>query len=171
MTGLDGLPLRDKERCYNAIVETPRGSPVKLSYDKASGLFLAKRRLQLGFAFPFPFGFFPSTKAGDGDPLDVLLITDLDLSTGTLARVGLLGVIKLQQKKGGRLVRNDRVLAVPVLEHQDRPPLAMSDLPGDEVEGLVRFFAAYQEAEGVEVNPLGQGGADEAETLVSAAAT
>jgi inorganic pyrophosphatase len=127
--------------------------------------------LAVGYTFPFPFGFFPSTRGGDGDPLDVLLITDLDLPTGILVRVELLGIIKLRQNTGGELVRNDRILAVPVLKHQDRPPHSMSDLPPDEIAGLTRFFIAYHEAEGVEVDPLGQGNAAEAYQVVTAAAT
>ena len=58
---------------YNVIVETPRGSRTKFAYDPETGLFLARKLLAMGFAFPFPFGFLPSTRAEDGDPLDVLI--------------------------------------------------------------------------------------------------
>jgi inorganic pyrophosphatase len=75
---IDQIPL-EAEGGYNVVVETPRGSRTKFSYDPSTGMFLAKKLLAMGFAFPFPFGFFPSTKADDEDPLDVLLLTDADL--------------------------------------------------------------------------------------------
>ena len=64
---------------YNVVVETPRGSRTKFAYDPETGLFLAKKLLAMGFAFPFSFGFLPSTKAQDGDPLDVLPLTEAEL--------------------------------------------------------------------------------------------
>ena len=67
-----------------------------------TGLFLAKKLLAMGFAFPFPFGFFPSTKAEDGDPLDVLLLTDADLPTGSLVRCRLIGGIAMEEIERGK---------------------------------------------------------------------
>ncbi|TRC98377.1 hypothetical protein FJV76_13865 [Mesorhizobium sp. WSM4303] len=68
---IDKIAL-DVEGGYNVVVETPRGSRVKFAYDSEAGLLRAKKLLVTGFAFPFPFGFLPSTKAQHGEPLDVL---------------------------------------------------------------------------------------------------
>ena len=93
---------------YNVVVETPRGSRTKFAYDPEIGMFRAKKLLAMGFAFPFPFGFFPSTRAEDVDPLDVLLVTDADLPTGSLVRCRLLGGLAMEETKQGNTVRNDR---------------------------------------------------------------
>lgn len=144
---IDKIPLIAPDG-YNVVVETPKGSRTKFAYDTETGLFLAKKLLAMGFAFPFPFGFFPSTKAEDGDPLDVLLITDADLATGSLVRCRLLGGIAMEETTEGNSFRNDRLLAVPLLLHQDRPPFELSDIPSAELKEIEDFLVAYQAADG-----------------------
>src|SRR5579864_6077458 len=81
----------------NAIIETPRGSRNKYAFDDKSGLFGLKKILPAGMAFPFDFGFIPSTLAADGDPLDVLIVTEEELFPGCLVQARLLGALKCQQ--------------------------------------------------------------------------
>jgi inorganic pyrophosphatase len=168
---LDQLPLRTEDGAFNAIVETPRANRTKFAYDPETHLFRAKKLLPLGLAFPFPFGFLPSTKGGDGDPLDVLLMTDADLPIGTLVRIGVIGVIEAEQgPDAAHMVRNDRLLGVPMLEHQDRPPEKMSDIPEGELSEIETFFAAYQKANGKLFVVLRRSDAAAARQLVESAA-
>ena len=155
---------------YNVVVETPRGSRTKFAYDSETGLFRAKKLLAMGFAFPFPFGFFPSTKAEDGDPLDVLLVTDADLPMGSLVRCRLLGGIAMEELSEGNPQRNDRLLAVPLLLHQDRPPYELSDMPPAELKDIEDFLVAYQVADGKEAKIVGRLDKAEAESVVRKAA-
>ena len=60
----------------NVIIETPKGSRNKYTYDEPRGLFKLGGVLPAGASFPFDFGFVPSTVGGDGDPLDVLVLMD-----------------------------------------------------------------------------------------------
>jgi inorganic pyrophosphatase len=63
-------------------------------------------------AFPFDFGFIPSTVGGDGDPLDVILLLDESVPTATVVPARLIGVIEATQTSGdGDKVENDRLLA------------------------------------------------------------
>jgi inorganic pyrophosphatase len=165
MANLEQLPLR-RDGVLNAVVETPRGSRVKFSYHAPSGLFEAKKLLALGLAFPFAFGFFPSTRGGDGKPLDVLILTDAQLLMGTLVAVGLIGVIELEQISGTTRERNDRLLAVPLFGHQDRPVRDLAELPKGEVDDIEAFLVAYQERDGTKMHVLGREGADAAERLL-----
>ena len=57
------------------IIETPKGSRNKYAYDPQERIFELRKVLPAGMAFPY-FGFVPSTTAGDGDPLDVLVLMD-----------------------------------------------------------------------------------------------
>ena len=59
------------------VIETPKGSP---NY----GTFGLKGLLPAGAVFPFDFGFVPSTRAEDGDPLDVLVLMDALVFSGAL---------------------------------------------------------------------------------------
>ena len=56
------------------VIETPKGSPNKLTFEPRYGTFVLKSVLPAGAVFPFDFGFVPSTRAEDGDPLDVLVL-------------------------------------------------------------------------------------------------
>ena len=53
----------------NVIVETPRGSRNKFDFDEEYRLFKLAKVLPEGMVFPFEFGFIPSTRGDDGDPL------------------------------------------------------------------------------------------------------
>jgi inorganic pyrophosphatase len=163
---IDKIPLQAPDG-YNVVVETPKGSRTKFAYDPEFGMFRAKKLLAMGFAFPFPFGFFPSTKAEDGDPLDVLLVTEADLPMGSLVRCRLLGGIAMEQSSEGNPQRNDRLLAVPLLLHQDRPPYEVSDLPPAELKDIEDFLIGYQAADGKEAKVVGRLDKSEAERIVT----
>jgi inorganic pyrophosphatase len=68
--------------CVMVVIETPKGSPNKLTFDPRYGTFVLKGVLPAGAVFPFDFGFVPSTRGDDGDPLDVLVLMDAPVYPG-----------------------------------------------------------------------------------------
>ena len=58
------------------VVETPRGSNLKLNYEPKLHAFTVSRALPLGLIYPYDWGFIPSTKGEDGDPIDALALHD-----------------------------------------------------------------------------------------------
>jgi inorganic pyrophosphatase len=52
--------------------------------------------------FPYDFGFIPGTKAEDGDPVDVLVLSDEPMFPGCEVDCRLVGVIKAEQTEKGR---------------------------------------------------------------------
>src|SRR5262249_11212882 len=94
----------------NVVIEAPRGSRNKYKYDERHGLFRLSKVLPLGACFPYDFGFIPSTRAEDGDPVDVLVLTEEPAFAGCVLPVRLLGVIEAEQTEGGKTVRNDRLV-------------------------------------------------------------
>ncbi len=142
MTGIAGLAaFRDADGTINVVVETPRGSRAKYKYEPRSGAFELHKALAMGFAYPFPFGFIPGTLGEDGDPLDVLLLTDLDPPTGAIVPARLIGALEVEQTDQSRkTVRNDRLLAVPIAPHQDRKVSDINAVPPGELEDLESFF-------------------------------
>ena len=75
------LSAFDEDGDVNAIIDTPKGSRNKFKYDEKSGLFKLGGALPLGAVFPFDFGYIPSTKGADGDPLDILVVEQRPPST------------------------------------------------------------------------------------------
>src|SRR6478672_393638 len=116
MDDLTRLPhqLNEKQSQCRAIIETPRGSRSKLSYDPQTKLFHMKRVLPKGMSFPFHFGFIPKTKGEDGDPLDVLVLLDELCYPGCHIECRVLGVIEAEQTEKKETVRNDRIIATAV---------------------------------------------------------
>jgi len=101
-------------RYTQVIIETPKGSHQKFNYEPKSGSFLLSKLMPAGMVFPFDFGFLPGTVGDDGDPLDVMLISELNTFTGCMVGCRIIGGIKAQQrKKNGKITRNDRFIAVP----------------------------------------------------------
>lgn len=144
-------------RCIS-IVETPRHSRCKYSYDEATGLFHLSFVLPEGLIFPFDFGFIPSTLSGDGDPLDVLILLDAPAAVGVVVEIRLLGVIKAVQAEDGKKARNDRLLAAAVQSHEYQHVKTIDDLPPSMLNQIEQFFVAYTRLQGRSFTLEGAGG-------------
>ena len=143
-------------------IETPRGSRNKLKYEPTKKMYSLSKILPEGMVFPYDFGFVPGTKAEDGDPLDVLILTDEPLFPGCLVECRVIGVIELTQEEAGKKERNDRLIAVAraSLLYGDVQDLAgLNDVVLKQVE---EFFVNYQKVRGISVTILGRQGPDQA---------
>ncbi len=104
--------IDEKTGLVRAIIENPKGSRSKYKYVPSLDLFECGPALHAGLAWPFDFGFVPSTLAGDGDPLDIIVLMDEPAFPGCLVQVKILGVLEAEQVQDGKTVRNDRVIGV-----------------------------------------------------------
>ena len=164
----DRLPSFAERDLVNVVIETPRGSRNKYAYDPDSGLFQLRKALPAGMAFPFDFGFVPSTRSGDGDPLDVAVLMEDPVCPGCLVRARLLGVVKAKQREGkGKAVRNDRVLAAPQLESRPLEVKSVAQLGKRVVDEIVSFFETYMELEGKKFELIEVAGPAEARRIVA----
>lgn len=169
---LDQLPTWEAKDVLNVVVESPRGSGVKLKYDAELGAMTLSRPLPLGVVFPFEFGFAPQTKAGDGDPLDVAVLMDAGTAPGVVLRCRCIGVLRASQSgKAGRRERNDRVVAIACADRRRADLEEVSALPLREREEIERFFVAAVALEGKELQILGWGDARAAREAVEKART
>jgi inorganic pyrophosphatase len=148
-------PIGKKHGTLQVIVETPKGSRNKFSFDPDQGIFALKKVLPAGMVFPYDFGFLPQTIANDGDPIDVLLLMDEPAFTGCAVRAVLIGVIEGEQLDGKKKIRNDRLLAVAEANHMYSNIRKLSDLPRPFLEELENFFVNYHELEGKKYKLLG----------------
>ena len=77
MANLLKLPPWSADRSLHVVIETPRGSAVKVKLDADLRVFTIARPLPEGMVYPFDFGFVPGTRAEDGDPLDAVVYWDV----------------------------------------------------------------------------------------------
>lgn len=136
-------PVDKNGESFQVIVETPKGSRNKFAFDPQQRIFVLRRVLPAGMAFPYDFGFLPQTTAGDGDPLDVLLLMDEPAYPGIAVSARLIGIIEGEQTENGRKVRNDRLLAVAQANHLYANIRTLDDLPGQIIRELEDFFVNY----------------------------
>jgi inorganic pyrophosphatase len=131
---------KDDKEVVRVVIETPKGSRNKYAFDPDDKTFTLKKVLPAGMAFPYDFGFVPSTLAEDGDPLDVLVLMDEPAFPGCLVKCRLVGVIEGEQKDKKETVRNDRIVAVDVENHQWTHIEHVDDLGKQFVRELEEFF-------------------------------
>jgi inorganic pyrophosphatase len=166
---VQNLPFLDPESGdYNVIIETPKGSRNKYTYDENRQLYQLKGVLPAGASFPFDFGFLPGTHGEDGDPLDVLLLMDEPAYPGVLVPARLVGVIAAEQTENGNTVRNDRLLAVSAVSRTHHSLQDIKDLDKHLLEEIEHFFKSYNAIKGYGFEIVGRYGVKKAQALVAA---
>ena len=149
------LPPFDADSALRVVVEAPKGSTVRLAYDAELGTFCVSRGFPMGIAYPYDWGFIPSTKAEDGDPLDVLVIHDAATYPGLVLRCKPIGVLEVLQITDGSEERNDRIFAVPERSPFEGDLQDVRRLPARAIEELEKFFQATDALETKKLKFLG----------------
>jgi inorganic pyrophosphatase len=99
--------------------------------------------------FPFDFGFIPGTKGEDGDPLDIIVISEMASFPGCVIDCRIIGAIKAEQtERDGKTMRNDRFLAIPDVSQQFITINEADDLPEGIMKQLENFFKNYNRQAG-----------------------
>lgn len=130
----------------NAVIEIPIGGvPVKYELDKASGAMFVDRFLHTAMFYPGNYGFIPHTLSEDGDPCDILVVSNVAVVPGAVIRCRPVGALLMQDEAG----MDEKVLAVPV---DDLHPFYSNirnytDLPSVLIEQIAHFFEHYKELE------------------------
>jgi inorganic pyrophosphatase len=138
----------------NIVIDTPKSSPYKLKYEEEAGLFRAHKALPLGLAFPFNFGFLPGTEGGDGDPLDVLVLTEFIMPLGAVVLGQLISVLEAEQTEKKKKYRNDRLIAIPIELISRKPMQPQTEFNDVLKKAIVDFFIKYNELQNKTFRPL-----------------
>jgi len=166
LSRLNPLDSKDKQ-ILRVVIETPKGSRNKFAFDPDQHVFELKKVLPTGMAFPYDFGFVPSTEAEDGDPIDVLVLMDEPAFPGCVLKCRTIGVIEGEQSdKKKKSVRNDRIIAIQVDAHAWADIKTIDDLGEQFCCELEKFFVNYHELSGKEYRVLGRKGPTQARELV-----
>lgn len=103
-----------------------------------------------GLVFPFDFGYVNHTIAEDKQPLDVIVLAEFSTFPGCVMQCRIIGGIIVEQSEGsenGKMVRNDRLLAIPVESHLYKNVKSLKDLPENYLTQLKSFLENYNALE------------------------
>jgi inorganic pyrophosphatase len=151
---------------FNVIIENSMGGePVKYEIDKESGMMFVDRFLHTAMFYPGNYGFIPHTLSDDGDPVDVLVLSQTPVVPGAVIRCRAVGVIMMEDEAGG----DEKIIAVPidklypyhsnVMDYTDIRPILR--------EQIEHFFSHYKDLErGKWVKTNRWGDAAEAKSLI-----
>ncbi len=137
------------------VIETPKGCRNKYAYDPDERIFSMTKVLPAGMEFPYDFGFVPSTRAEDGDPLDALVLMDEPAFPGCRLTCRLVGIIEGEQRDKKESERNDRLVCVESGTHSYSHIRHVDDLGKSFEKELENFFVNYHELGGKTFRVLG----------------
>jgi inorganic pyrophosphatase len=165
---LDRLPTFSAPDVFHVVVESPRGSAVKLKYRPDLGALSISRPLATGLVYPYDWGFVPSPKAPDGDPVDAAVFWDVSTFPGVVIPCRALGLITVEQNRadGRGRARNDRIVALPVEARRGAQLTSALSLPRRVRDELEHFFIATTVFEGKDPRILGWAGPEAALDLL-----
>ena len=105
-------PGKNPPEEINVFIEIPAGSLVKYELDKDSGYIFVDRFAFTTMGYPANYGFVPNTMSGDGDPVDVLVLSVQPVHPGTVIPAVPIGVLEMEDESG----IDAKVIAVPPLK-------------------------------------------------------
>lgn len=137
---------RDLPDDFNVIIEIPMNAdPIKYEVDKETGALFVDRFMMTSMYYPCNYGYIPHTIAGDGDPVDVLVVTPFPVTCGAVIRCRPVGVLHMEDEAG----TDAKLLAVPVnkilpiYKHWKKP----EDLQPERLAQIQHFFEHYKDLE------------------------
>jgi inorganic pyrophosphatase len=99
---LDKIPAGDNPPSeLNAVIEIPQGSvPIKYELDKTSGALFVDRFLHMPMVYPANYGFIPQTLCDDGDPCDILVVSQVSVVPLAVVRCRPIGGLVMADERG-----------------------------------------------------------------------
>lgn len=124
------------------VVEIPKGSSLKVEWDRKNAAFMLDRVEPAIFAKPVNYGFIPGTLDEDGDELDTLIVTDEPIQTGVYLEAKIIGVLNFEDDGEW----DYKVVVVPVDDRQTGNSIAsVGDLGERWKEQIVHHFTHYKD--------------------------
>jgi inorganic pyrophosphatase len=127
----------------DGIIEIPKNTKAKYELDKDSGLLRMDRVLFSSMHYPANYGFIPQTYCDDNDPLDILVLSQIDIVPMCIVSAKVIGVMRMID--GGEL--DDKIIAVANDDVSVNHINDISELPKHTLDELKNFFEDYKKLE------------------------
>ncbi len=129
------------------IIEIPKNCRAKYELDKESGMLMLDRVLYSSINYPANYGFIPRTYCDDNDPLDILVISQIDIVPMCMVEAKVIGVMRMLD--GGEM--DDKIIAVAANDMSVNHINDITELPPHSLLELRSFFEDYKKLENKEV--------------------
>lgn len=136
-------PGENPPTLLNGIIEIPKGSRAKYEIDKASGLIKLDRVIYASMYYPLNYGFIPQSLGDDGDPLDIVVLTQVSVVPLTLIPCKVIGVMQMVDRGEA----DDKIIAVALQDASVSHINNVSELPDFFKIELKHFFENYKALE------------------------
>jgi inorganic pyrophosphatase len=144
---LDKIPAGENPPFeINAVIEIPQGgTPIKYELDKTSGALFVDRFLHTPMIYPANYGFIPKTLSADGDPCDILVISQVPVVPLAVIRCRPIGGLVMSDESGP----DEKIIAVPIekLNPYYVDVRSLDDLPAILRDQISHFFSHYKDLE------------------------
>ena len=145
-----------------AIIEIPMGTRNKYEVDHKTGKIKLDRVLYSSVSYPCEYGFIPDTLAGDGDPLDILVLSTSSTFPGCIVKARVLGYLELLD----RGQTDEKVISVVDTDPRGDHIHKLSDLPEHTMLEIQEFFKTYKHLQNIEVKVGDFHGLEETRLLI-----
>jgi inorganic pyrophosphatase len=138
---------KDFPKKVNVIIEIPRGSENKYEVDKETGFLRLDRPLFSSIHYPGDYGYIPNTLWDDGDPIDILVLTNHPVYPLTLAEVKIIGMLNMIDGKES----DTKLIGVYSSDPRYSEYENLKDVRNHKLKEIVHFFESYKQLQGKEV--------------------
>ncbi len=128
---------------FDVIIEIPKGQRNKYEMDHETGRIRLDRMLFTSTRYPSDYGFIEDTLAGDGDPLDALVLLDEPTFPGCMIHCRAIGMFRMADENGP----DDKVLCVAATDPRMAHLADISDVSEFERLEIQHFFEVYKALE------------------------
>lgn len=140
-------PGKNSPEEVTGIIEIPKNSRAKYELDKDSGMLILDRVLYSAVYYPANYGFIPKTYCDDGDPLDILVLSQIEIVPMCLVDAKVIGVMRMLDHGEA----DDKIIAVASNDMSVNHINDIADLPKHFIREMKAFFEDYKKLEDKEV--------------------
>ena len=146
----------------DCIIEIPLGTKNKYEIDKTSGKIRLSRVQYSSVLYPSEYGYIENTLAPDGDPVDILVITNEASFPGCVIEAKVLGYLDTIDDGHG----DPKIIAVNNVDPRCNFYNSLEELPKHSLIEIKNFFEHYKKLQNIEVQVFDYHGKDEAIKMI-----
>ncbi len=145
-----------------AIIEIPQNSKAKYEMDEETGMLRLDRVLFSSMRYPVNYGFIPQTYGEDFDPLDVVVLSQVDIRPMCLVSAKVIGVLRMIDDGEP----DDKIIAVAKDDVSVNHINSVEELSDHYKAELINFFEDYKKLEKKTVEVSGIEGKETAYKII-----